>query len=132
MLCSKCGTACADEAAFCYKCGKALPTMIHGEPTDPPSVINHAPPTDAGGAFTEQPRSTPIPPKPLDTDAKSTNRRTWLSVGAVTFLSLMYFMIIDSALSGANYYTKAQDQIQFMLIGGLFFWFIFRSHGRNK
>ena len=123
MFCPQCGVEVTDDSKYCFKCGKDIPR-------ESPPPVNHAPPNDVRAAFPEQPVSAAVPshpPKP-----QSTRRRTWTTVAAVFFLFAMYFNVIAGAFSGVEFYTKGRDQLYVLFFGGLFFWWLFKSYGRNK
>ncbi len=135
MFCPQCGVEVSDVSKFCFKCGNELPSVIQ-TPTEPPPspVVNHAPPNDIRAVFPEHLIAAPPVPLPesfLD-EPKNTKGRNWTAVGAVLFLGAMYFMIIDGALNGVEFYTKGNEQFYVLVFGGWFFWWIFKAYGRNK
>ena len=140
MFCPQCGVEMSDASRFCFKCGKELPAVKQAlaEPSPPPlPVINHAPPNDARSVFPAQiipPEPAPEPePEPwLEEPKKSTRRRTWTTVGALLFLLMMYFQIIDGALYGIEFFSKPNENVYVLIFGGWFFWWIFKAYGYNK
>lgn len=83
---------------------------------------NAAPPHPGGPKRPEAAPHTTSPPR-------GSTRRTIATVGVLFFLGLVYFNIIDGALSGSPHYMSP---FGVLLFSGGCFWWLFEAYGRNK
>lgn len=139
MFCPKCGTAQANGAVFCHKCGKEIPQEIRDpkpEPAPEPAipdpspapVLNRAGPNDARAVFPDKlVAAKPEKPQKL-TPVTPSKRQIASSIFAVVLLCLMYFSIIDPAFYGHEYDFKKSGG-GFLVIATLCYWYLFKSRG---